>query len=103
MTVIALVQTRDLDATVKRRDEARTDMLHSASPQLLHEGYQTYFPNPVRSHYTAITFSPRLPLLQRIANIACDQRKRNIILLASGALAVVACSTFALKRMQSRN
>lgn len=96
------LQKRDLDATVKRRDEARTDILAKASPQLLHEGFQTFFPNPVRSHYTAITFSPRLPLLQRVINLASDQRKRNLILLASGAVAIVACGALALRRVQSR-
>lgn len=98
---LLLVQTLDLDATIKRRDEARTALLKAASPELLLEGYQTYFPNPVRTHYTAITFSPRLPITQRMANYLMEPKGQ--ILLATGIATTLALSAVAFRSWLARS
>lgn len=79
------LQTKDVDATIKRRDNARLELREQASPQLLLEGYRTFFPNPIRSRHTAITFSPQRPPLQWL--LAWLESDPTSALLSSGALA----------------
>ena len=44
-----LLQTQDVDATIKRRDAAREEMRSKASPELLLEGYRSAMPSPFGS------------------------------------------------------
>lgn len=84
------MQHRDLDATVKKRDNARLATRETVTPATLLEGYRTHFPDPVRSHYTAVTFSPKLPLGLRVLGQFTPQN----LVLASGTLAAVGCGVF---------
>ena len=93
------VQHGDLDATIKRRDDARTATRESVTPAALLHGYRTHFPCPVRSHYTAVTFSPKLPLGLRLLGLLTPQN----LILASTTLAAVGCGVFwALRWAKSR-
>ena len=80
-----LLQTQDVDATISRRDSARLELREKFSPELLLEGFRTFFPNPVRSRHTAITFSPRRPPFQWL--MAWLEADPTSALLSGGAIA----------------
>ena len=64
-------------------------------------GCRTYFPYPVRSRHTAITFSPRLPLQLRLLSVLPDT-KQKAALWTSGALAAVLGAFWVFRWLQRR-
>lgn len=99
---VLTLQTEDLDGALERRDKARDQFRRGVTPFALLQAYKTYFPFPVRSRYTVITFSPRLPILARLALKLSSQNTRVLALYSAGLCTAILASIFAFKRWYRR-
>ena len=98
--LLFFLQFDDLDGAVERRETARNTFRESVSPETLQQAFCRIMPHPVRSRYTAITFSPQLPLAVRaIQSLQTTQGK---ILWSVGVCTVLTAAFCVLRKLWSR-